>query len=110
MENRNLQLAGVLISKFVCSYFQVTYTEDQVVEDEEDTEKEHETGESEAEVPVTETDQESDSKDEGAGTPSVYVDQRLSAVSRFCFFFLLPCGISSTYSSSVVETNRELMS
>lgn len=44
----------------------MTYTEDQVVEDEEDTEKE--AGESETEVPVTEP--ESDSKDEGACVPS----------------------------------------
>lgn len=41
-------------------FFQVTYTEDQVVEDEEDTEKE--AGEGETEV----TEPEGDSKDEGA--------------------------------------------
>lgn len=54
----------------------MTYTEDQVVEDEEDKGKE--AGESETETPVTET--ESGSKDEGASCapPVCFVLMRVS--------------------------------
>lgn len=55
----------------------MTYTEDQVVEDEEDAEKE--AGESETDV----TEPESDSKDEGACNDDTIRIFCLSAASRF---------------------------
>lgn len=75
--------------------FQVTYTEDQVVEDEEDAEKEGSAGESKTEI----TEPESDSKDEGAWVGSFF-----TLMGTF-FFLRRPCSFfSPCLAASVVST------